>query len=107
MKSDGSTVKLISVEWIRTPSVASNVIEYVPIGIVFTTDTVSVAVAELFDAGATVKISNSVVTPSADFPTDKATGELKLKMEFTDTCVVLDDPRAINRLVDDMPKSPE
>jgi hypothetical protein len=69
--------------------------------------TVSVALAELLDTGVTVEMSNEVVMPSGDLPTAKATGELKLKMELTDTMVELDDPRATKRLDDAMLKSPE
>jgi hypothetical protein len=69
--------------------------------------TVSVALAELFDTGVTVEMSKEVVIPSGDLPTAKATGELKLKMELTDTMVELDDPRATKMLDDAMLKSPE
>jgi len=69
--------------------------------------TVSVALAELLDTGVTVEMSNEVVIPSGDLPTDKATGELKLKMELTDTSVELDDPRATKKLDDAKLKSPE
>jgi hypothetical protein len=68
--------------------------------------TVSVALAELLDTGVTVEMSNEVVIPLGDLLTAKATGELKLKMELTDTRVELDDPRATKMLDDAMPKSP-